>query len=69
MVKFKLDEILENTGISRYKLGKETGIDSNTINRIFKNETTAIKLDILEKICTATGCSIADLMVIEKEEQ
>ena len=66
MVKFRLDKILEDKGISRYKLGKDTGIDSNTINRIFKNETTAVKLEILDKICAATDCDLSDLIVREK---
>lgn len=66
MIKFKLEELLNEKNISRYRLTKEVGTDSKTINRIFNNDTTSIKLDILEKICVALDCKIEDLMYIEK---
>lgn len=67
MVKFKLDEVLKSKNMSRYRLEKLTGIDSNTVNRIYKNQTSAIKLEILEKIVLATECNIQDLIVIETD--
>lgn len=67
MIKFRLLELLEEKNISRYKLSKETKIDDNALKRICNNETSAIKLDNLEKICKFLNCTIAEFMVIVDE--
>ena len=64
MIKFKLDKVLEETGISRYKLSKEAKLDYATVSKICNNNTTAIKLEVLEKIIRFTGCSFNDLMEV-----
>lgn len=68
MIRFKLDEILEEKNKSRYWLAKETGIDINSITKIYKNKSSQIKLETIVKITKALGCELNDLMVIEDDD-
>ena len=67
MVVFKLDKILHKMNKTRYWLSKETGIDNNTLAKIYNNESKQIKLETLEKICVALDCNITDLIEIKKD--
>lgn len=62
MVKFRLKETLESKNITRYQLNKLTGIDYNTLSKIFNNHATQIKLDTLNKLCVALDCTITDIL-------
>ncbi|EGO88322.1 helix-turn-helix transcriptional regulator [Clostridium botulinum C] len=62
MVKFILKETLEKKDITRYKLSKLTGIDYNTLSKMFNNQATQIKLDTLNKLCNALDCEITDIL-------
>lgn len=62
MIKFKLEELLNEKNKTRYWLAKNTNMDNNAINRIYKNKTTQVKLDTLDKICTALDCSLDELV-------
>lgn len=53
MVQFKLDETLKRLQVSQYWLSKHTGIADNAISKIYKNTSTQIKLDTLNKIIEA----------------
>lgn len=66
---------------SFYKLGKVTGIPQNTLSRLRQGSKKAIKqaekdgkdikpldsisFDILERICKALDCQIADILIME----
>ena len=43
-------------------LSKQTKIDINTINEIYNNEVSQIKLETIEKICGALHCELSDLI-------
>ena len=45
----KLDELLQERKISKNKLGKETGISTNIISKISKNE--GFKTETINRIC------------------
>lgn len=66
MVHFTLDKILIEKNISKYWLSKQTGIDNNTLAKIYNNESKQIKLETLDKICIALDCNINDLVVFKK---
>lgn len=63
-IKSKLTEI----GISRYELAKRIGVTYPTIDNIYKEKSTSIKLDILEAICTELHCSPNEILIFEKEK-
>lgn len=62
MVKLTLDEYLNNNGITRYQLAKDTGIKFQIIDNYYKNKVVRYDSDILDRICKALGCSISDLV-------
>ena len=47
--------------LTPYWLGKQTGISQNNILKICNRETSTIRFDTIEKICTTLDCSISDL--------
>lgn len=62
MIKFTLDHILEKEQKTRYWLSKQTGIDNNTLSKIFNNSAKQIKLETLNKIIIALKCQIQDII-------
>lgn len=66
MVKFNVDEILQEQGKTVYWLSKQTGISQNSLGKIVKNETTGINFDTLEKICLALDVDISDVLELVK---
>ena len=56
----KLWKLMEEKGISTYKLREECGIDSKTVRRLRANENTETKT--LNKLCEILDCNIEDIM-------
>lgn len=67
MVNFKLDKILEVREKTKYWLSKETGIDNNTLGKIYNNEAKQIKKETIDKICKALDCKVQDLIEYEED--
>ena len=61
MLSLRVNKILEEKGVTPYWLGKQTGISQNNILKICNGETSTIRFDTIEKICTALECHIYDL--------
>jgi len=61
-VKIKLDELLENTGISKNKLSQRAEIQRTQINKYCKNDITRLDIAVLARICTVFDCTISDLL-------
>lgn len=56
----KLDELLQKRKISKNKLGKETGISTNIISKISKNE--GFKTETINRICEYLEVQPGDIM-------
>ncbi|MBE6587666.1 MAG: helix-turn-helix transcriptional regulator [Ruminococcaceae bacterium] len=56
----KLWATMKERGFSAYKLREQCGIDSKTIRRLKANEN--IETKTLDKICSALGCRVEDIM-------
>jgi putative transcriptional regulator len=65
MIKFTLDKVLEEKGLTKYWLSKQTNIDNNTLAKIYNNESKQVKLDTLNKICLILNCDINDILKFE----
>lgn len=65
MIKFTLDMALKLRGKTRYWLSKETGIDNNTLAKIYNNEAKQIRTETLEKICKALECNLSDIISLD----
>jgi len=61
-VKIKLDELLENAGLSKNKLSQRAEIQRTQINKYCKNEITRLDIAVLARICTVFDCTISDLL-------
>lgn len=61
-VRLKLDKTLSDMNISRYELAKRTGIRYQIIDNYFKNRVVRYDSYVLERICTALKCGIADIL-------
>jgi DNA-binding Xre family transcriptional regulator len=60
--KLHLDEILQEKGISKYKLSQETGISEKTLYQIQKRDP---ELSTLISICNYLKIGICQLITIE----
>ncbi|MBR7101663.1 MAG: helix-turn-helix transcriptional regulator [Clostridia bacterium] len=66
MVRLTLDKLLDSKDITRYELAKRTGIRFHIIDNYYKNKVVRYDSDVLNKICDALECDIADLIIYEK---
>ncbi|WP_339145471.1 MULTISPECIES: helix-turn-helix transcriptional regulator [unclassified Sutcliffiella] len=75
MIRFKLEELLKEKGMTMYHLSKASGVRPNTISQWVNNNTLepekrvkSISTETLESICTVLDCEIGDVIEILKEE-
>lgn len=66
MIKLTLDTALKNKNITRYELAKRTGIQYQIIDKYYKNVVKRYDSYILERICNALDCNIADIIEFKK---
>ena len=62
MVRFRLDELLNDRGWTDYRLAQESGIGANVIGKYHRNLVRRPDLTIVSRLCEALQCSIGDLM-------
>ena len=62
MVRLKLEQCLREKGITRYELAKRTGIRFHIVDNYYKNKVVRYDSDLLDRMCNALGCEIADLI-------
>ena len=65
----KLEEQLKKENRSKYWLMKETNITITSMNKLIRNESSAIYFDTLERICIALNCKPADLIEWTNEQK
>ncbi|CAM4518596.1 helix-turn-helix domain-containing protein [Paenibacillus xylanexedens] len=65
MIKFTLDEVLKDKGMTMYALAKKSGVRPNTIGQWVTGngaEVKSITIDTLERICLALECKPGDII-------
>ena len=67
MIILKLDEVLENKGMTAYALHKASGLHQSVISKIKRNESKALTLDVLDTLCEFLDCQPSDLIVYETD--
>lgn len=60
IVYYKLDALLKERNITKTKLCKDTGISTNIVSKISKNET--LKTDTLNRICEYLKVQPSEIM-------
>lgn len=63
----KLWKLLIDKDLKKKDLQQLAGISSASITKLGKNEN--VNTDILEKICKALNCDIADIMEMSEDKQ
>lgn len=66
-IRLRLDILLQEAGINRLTLSKQTGIRYPVIDRYYKNTVRQYDSSVLLRICLALGCDIKDLLEIVDE--
>ncbi len=62
MVTIILKQLIDQKGITRYRLSQLTGIGFPAIDRYYKNQVTRYDSYILSKICEALNCEVGDIL-------
>ena len=68
-IKIKLNELIENAGISKNKLSHRAEMQRTQINRYCDNEISRFDIDVLARLCTALNCGIDDLLEFVPPEE
>ena len=63
MIKFQLNELLEQRGQTIYWLWKQTGIRYATIWQMGKGGVSRLNLAALDRVCEVLECQPGDLLV------
>ena len=61
-IRIKLDELIEQQGISKNKLSHKAEMQRTQINNYCNNNITRLDIDVLARICTVLDCKIGDLL-------
>jgi len=67
MVRLTIDKYLDERGITRYELAKRIDVKFQTVDRYYKNQVVRYDSYILDRICTALGCNLCDIIEYVKE--
>lgn len=62
----KLWKLLIDKGINKSELRILTGIGTNTLAKLSKNQQ--VSMEVLMKLCKALDCDIADICEFKKED-
>ena len=68
MVRFRVAELLAQTGKTKYWLNKQLGMSGQNLNRMLNNETKSIRYEVLESLCVIFGCTPNDLLVFDEDQ-
>jgi len=67
VIRICLDKTLDKRHISRYELAKRTGIQYQIIDKYYKNKVRRYDSFVLERICVALNCDIAEIIEFVKD--
>lgn len=62
MVRIHLSKLLGERRMTQKRLSELTGIRPNTINEWYHEIVVSLKVEHIDRICEALGCSIEDLI-------
>ena len=68
MIKLTVKEYIDNACITRYELAKRTGIRFHIIDNYYKNRVVRYDSYVLDKICSALNCNIADIIEYSEDK-
>ena len=75
MIRFKLKqriadlEFKERRRVTIQEIAEKTGLGRMTLSRMLNHPGTAIRTDVLDKLCAFFGCQVGDLAEYVEEEE
>lgn len=69
MIEIKLEQLLNERGMTAYALAKQAGLHQSVIGKFRHNAAKAVRLDVLDRICDALGCEPGELLVRNPEKK
>lgn len=63
----RLWKLLIDKGMSKTQLREQTGVTTNTIAKMRKNEN--VSTEVICRICKALNCQITDMMELVEEDE
>lgn len=67
MIKCKLNELIEQRGVTQTEIANATGISRPTLLSLIKNDAQGIKFSSLEKLCELFNVTISEFLISDKE--
>ncbi len=64
MIKIMLKKLLSDRGMTQAELASRTGIRPSTICAMCGNSCTFLKLEHIDRICSALGCEVQELISV-----
>lgn len=64
MIRCNLSKILGQKRIKVAELARETGVNKNTIHRLYNETATRIDIEVIEKLCCYLEVDIGELFEI-----
>lgn len=61
-IKIHLDELLQESGLSKNKFSQRAEMQRTQINNYCNNTVTRLDVDVLARICKVLNCQISDLL-------
>ncbi len=61
-VRLKVKEIAQSKGISQRKLSMRSGVDINTVRRIYRNPMSVVTTETLSKLAGVLGVDVSELI-------
>lgn len=69
MIRLTVGKCMDEKKVTRYALAKKTGIEYHIIDKYYKNQLVRYDSYILDRICEALDCTVADIIEYQKDEQ
>jgi putative transcriptional regulator len=66
VIRVNLKKLLDDRGISIYRLAKDTNISYNALHKLAGGKAKQISFDVLDRICVALKCSAGELLEVRK---
>lgn len=64
-IRLRLQEILDERGLSQRELAKIMNVRPNTINHLCSHKVNAIYLEKLEQLCITLSIEVSELLVLD----
>jgi DNA-binding Xre family transcriptional regulator len=65
VVKSNLKKLLEERGISIRKFSEDTGLQFETLRRMYNNDTKQYNKQMIARVCEELDIEISDLLLLE----